>query len=318
VIAVLGLPAKVNPGDSFNAAISVNKWDNEAGYKLLDMIVNVPNGVSVTGVTPGDKLTGGEVSYHLDNGKLRIVYFDANSNTDLTMTGETLPATLMTIGFKVNSDESARNLKFSVSGMSLKKSADSADEDAMVVVNTDSAYGSVRVILGVSFSAVCLYEGDGVDLIPATRKAVAVAVTGLDEEAPALTYHDGTNDIAFQYSAEISKKTGIPAYVAMVSASIDMENFVDADHYMLDEEETAAGLTFGDSNGDGVINAQDALAAVDCWLRKTEATDARILTLNVNGDSRLNTFDALGIVEAFVNGTEYGIVTKAATITTKQ
>ena len=40
--------------------------------------------------------------------------------------------------------------------------------------------------------------------------------------------------------------------------------------------------------------------------------------MNVNGDSRINTFDALGIVEAFVNGTEYGVVTKAATITTKQ
>ena len=58
---------------------------------------------------------------------------------------------------------------------------------------------------------------------------------------------------------------------------------------------------------------------MDTWLRKgEEPTDIQILTMNVNGDSRINTFDALGIVEAFVNGTEYGVVTKAATITTKQ
>ena len=82
-------------------------------------------------------------------------------------------------------------------------------------------------------------------------------------------------------------------------------------------EDAAAQITFGDTNGDGVINAQDALNAVDAWLRKGDApTDDQILTMNVNGDSRINTFDALGIVEAFVNKSEYLVVTKAATLTT--
>ena len=76
-------------------------------------------------------------------------------------------------------------------------------------------------------------------------------------------------------------------------------------------------ITFGDTNGDGVINAQDALSVVDAWLRKgDEPTDDQILTMNVNGDSRINTFDALGIVEKFVNGSTYGVVTKAATLAT--
>ena len=76
---------------------------------------------------------------------------------------------------------------------------------------------------------------------------------------------------------------------------------------------------FGDTNGDGVINAQDALNTVDAWLRKGDVpTDDQILTLNVNGDSRINTFDALGIVEKFVDGSDFGVVTKAATITTNQ
>ena len=108
------------------------------------------------------------------------------------------------------------------------------------------------------------------------------------------------------------------AYVALVDASIDMANFINQSYFTI-AGGNAAALTFGDSNGDGVINAQDALAAVDTWLRKgEEPTDDGILTLNVNGDSRINTFDALGIVEKFISGSEYGVVTKAATITTKQ
>ena len=50
ITATLGLPAQINGGDSFNGTISVNTWDNEGGYKLVDFIVNVPAGVSVTNV----------------------------------------------------------------------------------------------------------------------------------------------------------------------------------------------------------------------------------------------------------------------------
>ena len=85
--ATLGLPAQINGGDTFNGVISINKWDNEAGYKLIDFIVTVPEGVSVTGVTAGSRLAGGELSWNLeaDTGKLRVVYFDANENTTLTL-----------------------------------------------------------------------------------------------------------------------------------------------------------------------------------------------------------------------------------------
>ena len=120
----------------------------------------------------------------------------------------------------------------------------------------------------------------------------------------------------FKYSAEISEKTGVATYVALVDASIDMAQFVNKANFTITED-AAATITFGDANGDGVINAQDALAAVDTWLRKTDApSDDEILALNVNSDSRINTFDALGIVEAFVDDSEYLIVTKAATLTT--
>lgn len=317
--ATLGLPAEINGGDSFNGIISINKWDNEAGYKLIDFIVNVPEGVSVTGVTAGSRLAGGELSWNLeaDTGKLRVVYFDANENTSLTVSGEEFPTEMFTIGFKAEGVTSGSKLDIAISGMSVKLTSDSADEEAMIVVNTDTAKGTVNVVVGISFSAVCLYTGDDVDLIPSTKKAVAVAVTGITNGTK-LTYNDGTNEVDFKYSAEITAKTGVATYVAIVDSTTDMANFINQSYFKIASGE-AATIAFGDSNGDGVINAQDALAAVDAWLRKSEEpTDDQILTLNVNGDSRINTFDALGIVEAFVNKTEYGVITKAATITTNQ
>ena len=317
--ATLGLPAEINPGSDFNGVISINKWDNEAGYKLIDFIMTVPEGVTVTGVTASERLIGGEVSWNLEaeTGKLRVVYFDSNENTTLTVTGEEFPAELFNVAFKADSAAGGSKLSVALSGMSVKLTSDSSDENAMIVVNTDTAKGNVDVVVGVSFSAVCLYEGDDVDIIPSTKKAVAVAVTGIAKGSK-LTFKDGETEIIFQYSKEVSDKTGVSTYIALVDATIDMAKFIDAKNFTIGAVSEDA-ITFGDTNGDGVVNAQDALAVVDAWLRKgEEPTDDQILTMNVNGDSRINTFDALGIVEAFVNGTEYGVVTKAATITTKQ
>lgn len=319
ITATLGLPAEVIPGAAFQGVISVDKWNNDAGYKLVDMIVSIPAGISVTGVVAGSKLTGGEVSWNLENetGKLRIVYFDANTNSDLTVTSEEFPAELFTIAFKAEGVSGGSKQEIAISGMSLKLTSDSEDETSMVVVSTDKAKDTVNVVAGISFSAKCLYAGDNVDLIPSDKKAVTVAVTGITGGTK-LTYNDGTNTIEFKYSAEISAKTGVATYTALVGASIPMENFVKESYFTISGG-IGSAITFGDSNGDGVINAQDALSVVDTWLRKgDEPTDDQILTMNVNGDSRINTFDALGIVEAFVNKSDYIVVTKAATITENQ
>ena len=233
----------------------------------------------------------------------------------MTVSGNSFPALFFTVTFKVDSANEGDKLGINIGGMSIKLTSDSTDENAMIIVDTANATGSIDVVKGISYSAVCLYTGDGIDLIPSTKKAVAVSVVGI-ENATKLTYNDGTKNYEFKYSAEISEKTGVATYVALVDAAIDMEQFVNKSNFTITED-TAATITFGDSNGDGVINAQDALAAVDTWLRKTDAPDDdEILALNVNSDSRINTFDALGIVEAFVDDSEYLIVTKAATLTT--
>lgn len=324
--AILGLPQEVadNEGEEFNAVISIDQWDNTAGHKLVDFIMTVPEGLSVSDVKTSSRLGGGEVSYNVDSeGKLRVVYFDAHENADVTVMGTAFPAELFTVTYCVEDVEKVTpdtELEIAITGMSLKRSSDSTDEDSMVIVKTADAAGTVKVVEGLSFSAVCLYEGDGVDLIPTDKKAVAVAVIGAEEETPIkLTYDDETSQITFCYSAEISVKSGVPTYVALVAKTIDMESFGEKKHYELVEETAADTIIFGDSNDDRTINAQDALAAVDAWLRKGEAPEGKdILVLNVNGDSRINTFDALGIVERFVDNSDYGVVTKAATITTQK
>ena len=322
--ATLGLPAQITDdvGKTFNAVITLDQWDNTAGYKLIDFILNVPEGLSVTGVTAGSRLTGGEVSYHLDeDGKLRVVYFDANEHSDLTVIsnteGNSFPAQFFTVTFQVDAANVGEKKNIAISGMSVKLTSDSSDENAMVKVDTTTAAGNIEVVKGISYSAICLYTGDDIDLISATKMAVAVSVIGI-ENATKLTYNDGTNQYVFKYSEEISNKTGIATYVALVDASIAMEQFVNKQNFTFTED-AATNIKFGDTNGDGVVNAQDALNAVDAWLRKGDApTDDQILTLNVNGDTRINTFDALGIVEKFVDGSDFGVVTKAATITTNQ
>ena len=323
--AILGLPAEVadNEGEEFNAVISIDQWDSTAGYKLIDFIMTVPEGLSVSDVKAGNRLGGGAVSYNVDSeGNLRVVYFDAHENADVTVMGTAFPAELFTVTYCVEDVEKVTpdtELEIAITGMSLKRSSDSTDEDSMVIVNTAAATGTVTVVEGLSFSAVCLYTGDNVDLIPATKKAVAVAVAGKeDNEITALTYDDGINQVSFSYSAEISAKSGVPTYVALVDAAVDMKNFGEKKYYTI--AKTAADtITFGETNGDGVVNAQDALKAVDAWLRKGVAPEGEaILVLNVNGDSRINTYDALGIVEHFVDGSDYGVVSRAATITTKK
>ena len=103
----------------------------------------------------------------------------------------------------------------------LALNSDSTDDGSMIVVDTAKANGSVSVVKGISYSAVCLYTGDDIDLIPSSKKAVAVSVTGVESKAK-LTYNDGTKTYEFKYSAEISEKTGVATYVALVDSSVDM------------------------------------------------------------------------------------------------
>lgn len=312
IAATLGMPEKVENmvGTTFHVTLNMSGWDNAEEYKLIDFILSVPEGISVAEIKAGNRLNGGAVSYHLEeeSGKLRVVYFDANENKSLTVSGSSFPAEFFDIVLRIDKKLEDENLNIAITGMSVKKTSDAYDEENMVIVNTDNAQGTVQIVEGITFSAICLYQGDGVDLIPESKKAVMLAVTALEGQ-PQITYKDSSNEIDFIYNREFSEKVGVTCYVALVDASISMTKFAEKENYVISEE-IAENITLGDVNGDGVINAQDALGIVDAWLRKDEAPKGKkILSMNVNGDSRINTFDALGIVEVFVNDDDFNVLT---------
>ena len=314
---LLGLPANVSSteGTKFNGVLSIDQWDSEGGYKLIDFIITVPTGVSVTDVTVGTKVNGGEVQYHLEEetGKLRVVYFDANAGTPITINTSAKLTELFTIGFEIGKlPENVAAVNIAITGMSLKTSSDSTDNESTTVVNTNKAQATVTVSKGMTVSAMTLYSGDDVDLIPSGKKAVAVSVTNV-EGFKTLTYNDGETTINFYLSVEITDKSGVATYVAMIDSDFDMKNLANGQYYKITEA-SPSEILFGDVNGDGEFDAQDALAVVNAWLRKGNApTDEEILKMNVNGDSRINTYDALAIVEKFVDGYEWAVVNKAAT-----
>lgn len=315
ISASISLPAEISnkKGTTFNAIVSVSDWDNEAGWKLVDATLSIPKNVTVTGVTMGSRVSGGNFMYNLDeNGKLRIVYFDAENNSTIEVSGSSFPAEFFIVGLELTDDISVKNkgeITVSVDEMNLKKSSDESDDSAVTVVNTATAKATSDVVKGVSYTAKCLYVGDGADLIPTDKMAIAIFATELENGAQ-ISYKNGA--VKLHYSRLLSEKLGVCTYVAMVSADTDLSEFANAANYTYDETETADALNFGDTNSDGVVNAQDALNTANAWLRKTDAPDDEgILRTNVTGDDRINTSDALGIVENFVNGDDFGVVAKA-------
>ncbi len=310
--ATLTLPEKIEnkAGTSFNAVINLNGFPED--YRLLDSIITIPEGVTVTDVKMGSRIVGGEVSWSAEekNGKLRIVYFDAQEGNVIKDSGTGYPLELMTISLKLEKAMTVDSVSVAISGMSMKKTSDSETQN---IIKTASASDTVKMAEGISFSAMILYTGDDIDLIPASKTAIAVAVTGI-QEGTKLTYNDGTDSIPMLYNAAVSEKTGVSTYLAIISSDKALKEFVDKGNYTFGTGD-ADTMRFGDTNKDGIINAQDALNTVNYWLRKTEAPkDSGILAANVTGDSRINTFDALGIVEHFVDGIEFAIVNQAATV----
>ncbi|MDE5936777.1 MAG: hypothetical protein K2G83_05175 [Ruminococcus sp.] len=188
----------------------------------------------------------------------------------------------------------------------------SAADSTITVTTTTVTAEITSVPEKITFSAVCLYKGDDTDIISSSEMAVAVAVKNLDLNA-LITYDDGKHTAEFLYNESISEKIGFSVYSALVDSDMDMNSFTEAKNYIISESLSGEKILFGDTNGDGFINAQDALDSVNIWLGKKELDDRRqILNYNINSDSRINNLDALEIVDFFVNGTDFTVTDKYA------
>ena len=146
------------------------------------------------------------------------------------------------------------------------------------------------------------------------KKAVLVSDDALDMPIK-MTYNDGSREAELFYSPQITEKVGAVTYIALLDEEITAECYECSENYIKSEDE-AESIIFGDFNADGIINANDALSAVDIWLCKDKAPDDyQILAANINGDSCIDTYDALGISEYFVyNNTDFDIIARSANI----
>ena len=343
LVAYLNMTEKVSnkPGTEFPVKVDIQGWDNAGKYKLMDCIMTIPEPLEVESVVLDDsRFAVGTLNWNVDSeGNLRVVYADLEKNADLVKTGEDEIVPFFTVNMKVSEKanvDNEYNVTLGVNGMTVKLNADSFDEGSQIIADIQYAkdtiilekegsdpgpggdYTGTRPGTGFSFTTGILYKGDNVDLIPENKMAVCVQIINLSQKAK-LTFKQPDGEvITFRYNQQVSDAAHVNSYVALLDSSIDMEIFKDASSYtlMFDQADIAdCALNFGDTNEDNVVNAQDALAVVNAWLRKTETvTDLDILHMNINSDSRVNTYDALGIVENFVNGHQFAIVDKATTI----
>ncbi|MBP3334193.1 MAG: hypothetical protein J6M35_09135 [Clostridia bacterium] len=316
IIATPGLPEKVghSAGTTFNASITADVWNESDNYKAIEMVITIPEKVTVTNVTAGNRLNGGQLSWKQDGTTLRISYLSTTyDNITITPNSE-LKAELFNIEFCVEDDLTVGetfDVTLVEAELALKSDTSAPDYNVNILPTEETdRTASAEIVEGTTFTVKDLYTGAGFDVIPADKKAILVTVTN-PENTNELTYNDGTTTIIFKYNAEISAKLSTDGSIIAYVALVDVNTTIEATGKNFTFGDTASNLIFGDVNNDGILNASDALAVINMWLRAdTEITDDKILAANVNGDGNIDTYDALGIVENFVKDFDYVIITK--------
>lgn len=302
--AVITAPERIagNKGTEFKINVKVGSWP-EGIYKLLDGIITLPEKVEVKEVAMSSSITGGLPDFGVEENKLRLVYTNTDLS-DITLSATEFPADVMTITLALTEDlPKDSELVFNLDNLNLK-----AGSDASATAPYDTGKGSARIIIGEAVTAKgrILYDGDGIDLIPADKSAVAVEFANLTG-TPTIVFNEKTTMV---YSKEMSDKSNAPTYVSLVNKTEALDGLDDMSKYAIGNKESSK-IKFGDANGDNVINAQDALNTLSSWLRKSSVPNSNeILSMNITADSRIDTYDVLGIMENYVNGSELRVVNK--------
>jgi hypothetical protein len=288
---------------TFNLIVKADGFP-AGNYQLMDGIINIPGEFSVESVTPSNRLTGGTLAwnYSAADQKLRFVYTNTELN-GIGLSGAVFPADLLTVALKVKADVDTAltpSADITAGGVTLKEASDMP----AFVFDTSAAIVTIG-FSEVGLSVRELFTGDGIDLIPADKRAVAVTLSGAP--AGAKVSYKGTELI---YSAEMTAKHGVETYVLFTTPAEAGSELLNIANYTL-QSGSAPAVIFGDTDGNGIINAQDAVDVIAAWLRKTAVNaDVQILQMNVTSDSRINTFDALAVMENYVSHLEFAIIGK--------
>lgn len=291
-------------GTEFSITLNSKAWP-EGEYKLLDAVMNIPSQVEVSGIEVGSTLAGGLPDFGVSENTLRLVY----SNTELKNIGFG-EGEIITINCKLTEDVN-ESLSFKLNEFNLKSSSDSVTE-----MTVDRA--SHKIEVGESgevdppgpspeptpelAQVKVLYEGDGTDLIPNDKKAVAVSFLNVDKTKE-VKFGEG---VTLYYSEELTNELSNTTYVALVEKSISTTDLSSIDKYKFNKDVESESIKFGDTDNDTEITAQDALNTLTAWLRKSDVpNDKGILVMNVTRNSKIDTSDTLAIMENYTSDKQF-------------
>lgn len=304
-MAALKLPEFIEnkKNAQFNIVLRAGSYSDNA--KMLDGCISLGENVEVTEVTMSTNISGGVLNWNMDGQILRFVYGDLNKGSALKIADES-QEDVMTIHCRMKSVVKGQDkIAFGLSSFRQIESSEKVVEyDVLEPVSEVN-------LVQLSVYASLLYEGDGTDIIPTGKKAVRVDIAGVELGDYEIDFSINSEKYSKLYiSKDFTTYLGHTTYVMIVDSNITDEQLNDINNYSCFEDTKASQLQFGDTNNDGVIDAQDALNEVSLWLRKVQKdiTSDTILTYNVNGDGHIDSMDALSIVEAFISSKQFGVM----------
>lgn len=276
-------------------------------YRSLEGIVTIPEELDLVAVEDSGKLSGGSLNAGgVAGGKLRFAYINTQQDSTLTMLDD--DAVLFSLRLKLNREVAAGSqLNVILDSLTAKSSEDGVYK--AVPFDVTKAVSNITISegddTGITAVATELYTGDGVDLIPADKKAVSIVFTGITNEQDVKF-----GEIQLYYNVQRSERTNQVVYVGLVDTSTTLDALRDSEGYTI-ADSGVQNVAFGKTNDQANIDAQDALNILDAWLRKNPAeTDKQILSMNVTSDERIDTTDVLAVVDHFVNGRDFEVVVK--------
>ncbi|MDE6678508.1 MAG: terpene cyclase/mutase family protein, partial [Ruminococcus sp.] len=96
-------------------------------------------------------------------------------------------------------------------------------------ITTETTTATTSVPEKITFSVVCLYKGDDMDIISSSEMAVAIAVKNAEQNVM-ITYDDGKHTAEFLYNEDVSEKLGFYVYTALVDSDMDMNKFTESNN----------------------------------------------------------------------------------------
>ena len=290
-------------GVEFKVPVTVNELPTDSVVRASEMTFDIPSDLEVKAVELNNKvIKANNWDYNVDEGKLRVAL--ANLDDEPIFVNNTSgDKNVVTLTLALKEDKSSEDsTSIKMSDLVLR-----CENDVDIEYDTKNANSTISFVEKeiAQVNARELYVSEGVDVIPENMKAVAAEFT-LVEDTTDVKFGESN----FYYSPEFTEKTGKVTYVALVPEETTLDSLSNISNYTLTEtEEQSESVVFGDINGDG-IDAQDALAAVSSWLRKTTLDNKDMISINVTADGRINTRDAIDIVDNYVSGKEFKVLSK--------